>query len=249
MAPAGWPSAATNTVSAPSSRARLRTARTHPGSPDTPAHAARPTRTGRPRTSPAMPWPGTSSTASGRTSGPSRPAAARTIAAARTCPDTWSRLAARVRISCGGSEPAGTTSVTAGWPAVRVPVLSRISVVHRARRSSTPPLLTTTPRRAAADSPETKATGAARMSGHGVATTRTATARSAPPAAQAIPATARVSGRNHIAYRSASRTNGACDRSASETSRTMPAYVLSAALVSARRSNGPPAFSVPLRTA
>ncbi len=195
-----------------------------------------------------MPWPGTSSTASGRTSGPSRPAAARTIAAARTCPETWSRLAARVRISSGGSEPAGTTSVTAGCPAVSVPVLSRISVVHRARRSSTPPLLTTTPRRAAADSPETRATGAARISGHGVATTRTATARSAPPAAQAIPATARVSGRNHIAYRSASRTNGACDRSASETSRTMPAYVLSAALVSARRSNGPPAFSVPLRT-
>ena len=128
-----------------------------------------------------------------------------------------------MRISSGGSVPAGTTAVTAGWPAVSVPVLSSISVVHRARRSSTPPFLTTTPRRAAADSPDTKATGAARISGHGVATTRTATARSAPPTAQAAPATASVSGRNHVAYRSASRTNGACEFSASETRRMMPA--------------------------
>ena len=89
-APAGWPSAATNTVRAPSSRARLRTALTHGGSPVTPAQPARPTRTGRPRTVPAMPWPGCSVTASGRTSGQPRSAAARTTAAARTCPDTWS---------------------------------------------------------------------------------------------------------------------------------------------------------------
>ena len=39
-------------------------------------------------------------------------------------------------------------------------------MVHRARLSSTPPLLTTTPRRAAADSPDTRATSAARVSGH-----------------------------------------------------------------------------------
>src|SRR5438067_11940673 len=61
-----------------------------------------------------------------------------------------------------------------------LPVLSSSSVVHRARRSSTPPPLTTTPRRAAIDSPETRATGAARISGHGGATTSTATALSAP---------------------------------------------------------------------
>ena len=64
-------------------------------------------------------------------------------------------------------------------------------LVHRARRSSTPPLFTTTPRRAAADSPDTRATDAARISEHGVATTRTATARAAPPRAQAAPAMAR----------------------------------------------------------
>ena len=103
-----------------------------------------------------------------------------------------------------------------GLPAVRVPVLSSNSVVHWARRSSTPPFFTTTPRCAAAERPETSATGAASMSGQGVATTRTATARAGPPSTQAAPATARVSGRNHSAYRSASRTNGACVFSASE---------------------------------
>ena len=222
-APAGLPSAATNAVSAPSSRARLRTASAQWGLPVTPAQLARPSRTGRSRTVPAMPWPSCSVTASGSTSGHPRSAAARAMAAARTCPDTWSRDAARVRISSGDSAPADSTAVTAGWPAVSVPVLSGTSVVHRARRSSTPPLFTTTPHRAAADSPDTRATGAARISGHGVATTRTAIARSAPPSAQAAPATARVSGRNHIAYRSASRTNGAWDRSASETRRMIPA--------------------------
>jgi hypothetical protein len=60
------------------------------------------------------------------------------------------------------------------------PVLSSSTVVHRARRSSTLPFFTTIPRRAATDRPQTRATGAARMSGQGVATTRTATARGTP---------------------------------------------------------------------
>ena len=51
-----------------------------------------------------------------------------------------------------------------------------------------------------------------------------------------------------MAYRSARRTNGACEFSASLTRRTMPAYVLSAAVPAARRSNGPPVFTTPLRT-
>ena len=60
-----------------------------------------------------------------------------------------------------------------------------------------PPPFTTTPRRAARDRPETMATGAARMSGHGVATTRTATARSSSPdSAHATPASARLTPRN-----------------------------------------------------
>ena len=67
--------------------------------------------------------------------------------------------------------------VSAGLPLVSVPVLSSSTVVHLASRSRTAPPFTTTPRRAATDSPDTRATGAARISGHGVATTSTATAR------------------------------------------------------------------------
>jgi hypothetical protein len=112
---------------------------------------------------------------------------------------------------------------TDGRPVVRVPVLYSSSVVHRASRSSTAPPLTTTPRRAATDSPDTRATGAARISGHGVATTSTATARSVPATAHAAPAAVRLTSKNHTAYRSARRTNGACEASASETRRTIPA--------------------------
>ena len=63
--------------------------------------------------------------------------------------------------------------------------------------SSAAPPFTTTPRRAARERPETIATGAARMSGHGVATTSTATARTrSPEIAHAAPASARLASRN-----------------------------------------------------
>ena len=52
-------------------------------------------------------------------------------------------------------------------------------------------------------------------------------------------------GTNTAAYRSASRTIGARCRSDSCTSRTIPAYVLSSAVVVANRSNAPPAFTAP----
>ena len=66
---------------------------------------------------------------------------------------------------------------------VRVPVLSITKVVACPRFSNAPPLRMTTPAREARDSPETIATGAASSSGHGVATTSTATARTADPLA------------------------------------------------------------------
>jgi len=59
--------------------------------------------------------------------------------------------------------------------------------------------LTTTPRRAATDKPETRATGAARISGHGVATTSTATALAGPANSHAAPAHVRLTSRNHTA--------------------------------------------------
>ena len=64
----------------------------------------------------------------------------------------------------------------------------------------TAPPFTITPSRAARETPEMKAIGAARMSGHGVATTSTATARRGRPLmAQAAPATTSVTGRNTTA--------------------------------------------------
>ena len=61
--------------------------------------------------------------------------------------------------------------------------------------SIAPAPLTITPLRAARESPETSAIGAARISGHGVATTTTASARTGSPlSAHASPATASVTG-------------------------------------------------------
>ncbi len=58
--------------------------------------------------------------------------------------------------------------------------------------------------------PDTIAIGAAKMSGHGVATTNTATARTgSPEAIHATVAITSVNGTKTMAYRSARRTNGA----------------------------------------
>jgi hypothetical protein len=93
--------------------------------------------------------------------------------------------------------------------------LSSSTVLAQPSFSIVPPPLTTTPARAARESPEISAIGAARISGHGVATTKTARARTEEPeAAQAAPAIAAVTGRKKAAYRSAIRTNGARSPSA-----------------------------------
>ncbi len=105
---------------------------------------------------------------------------------------------------------------------VSVPVLSITKVVAWPRFSKAAPLRITTPCREARDSPDTIATGAASNSGHGVATTSTATARTGDPlASHAPPATSSVNGRNHAAYRSASRTTGAFWAPACAASRTI----------------------------
>ena len=81
-----------------------------------------------------------------------------------------------------------------------VPVLSKSTVRALPSRSMTLPPLTITPAFAAREIPETNATGAARISGQGVATTNTARARTgSPEMAQAKPATAIVAGRKKIA--------------------------------------------------
>ena len=72
------------------------------------------------------------------------------------------------------------------------------------------------PRRAARETPESRATGAARISGHGVATTSTARARTGSPLERprGPRRPARVTGRKMAAYRSAMRTKGARSASA-----------------------------------
>ena len=129
------------------------------GSPRHPAQLARPTRN-RPglATVPVMPWPGYSVTAwAGPAGSRARPPRGRWPLPGRD-PTPGPGTRPSWPSSSGGSAQAGAASVTVGWQAVSVPVLSSTSVVHRARRSSTPPPFTTTPRRAAADSPETRAT-------------------------------------------------------------------------------------------
>ena len=71
----------------------------------------------------------------------------------------------------------------AGAPIVSVPVLSNRTVRARPSASIAAAPLTITPRRAARETPETSAIGAARISGHGVATTTTASARTGSPLA------------------------------------------------------------------
>ena len=77
---------------------------------------------------------------------------------------------------------------SSGWPRVSVPVLSSSTVFAPPSRSRAPAPLTMMPARAARERPATKAIGAARMSGHGVATTMTARPRvESPEASQAMP--------------------------------------------------------------
>ena len=89
---------------------------------------------------------------------------------------------------------------TVGAPTVTVPVLSSSTERASPSRSITPAPLMTTPIEAARETPATSAIGAARMSGQGVATTRTASARTGSPlTAHAMPATPSANGRKYAA--------------------------------------------------
>ncbi len=116
------------------------------------------------------------------------------------CDENWSSEAAIRSASPAGRPSSVTMRSTSAVPSVSVPVLSKSTVRARPSASMTAPPFTITPSRAARETPEMKAIGAARMSGHGVATTSTATARRGLPLmAQADPATTSVTGRNTAA--------------------------------------------------
>ena len=223
-APAGEPSRATRMLTDPSRSASCRARRAHTGTSASRIHGALPIRTGRPSTTPSIPWPWTSTTSVGITRAIPRSCAARTIALASTCGEAWSRLAAAASRSPTATPGAVCTLASSGCPTVRVPVLSNSSTRPAASCSRTWPPLTTTPRRADCETPEMIATGTASSSGQGVATTRTATTRAESPlASHAAPARIRVSGTNHHARRSARRTYGEESAWAASTSRTTSA--------------------------
>src|SRR5215468_362623 len=91
--------------------------------------------------------------------------------------ETCSTEAAKRTISSDDQEANVSTDTTCGRADVTVPVLSRSTTETRANASRGPPPLTMTPCFAALETPAMIAAGAARMSGQGVATTKTASAR------------------------------------------------------------------------
>jgi hypothetical protein len=161
---------------------------------------ALPTSTRCPSTIPSMPWPSVSSALSGRESSSPRCSAPATSAAASGCAESRSSEAASRSVSPSGRPSREATSASSGCPSVIVPVLSSRTVRALPSRSIAPAPLTTIPARAARERPDISAIGAARMSGQGVATTKTASARTgSPDTTQAAPATNAVVGRKNAA--------------------------------------------------
>ena len=175
-------STATNTTTDPSSSARRRAARTQAGGGPSYTHGHFPHGRGAPRRRLTRLDRGPLRTPSGARGRPGR-VRDRTIVDANRCGESWSRHAARRRTSSEWSGAVGATATLAmvGTPRVIVPVLSKSSTRPCANRSSAPPSFTITPRCAQRDIPDTIAIGAASSSGQGVATTSTATARTASP--------------------------------------------------------------------
>ncbi len=99
-----------------------------------------------------------------------------TMALARGCSETASRdTATRSSSSCPSAPPAGTMSVTTGVPRVRVPVLSKITVVSWYAFSRLSPPLISMPFSAPRPVPTITAVGVASPMAHGQAMTSTET--------------------------------------------------------------------------
>ena len=107
--------------------------------------------------------------------------ASATTTRASGCPDPCSTLAASPSTSPAAKRGAGRICATSGRPTVRVPVLSKTAVVTCPSCSRALPWRKMIPWRAARLMPPMMATGVARMSGQGVATTSTASARTGSP--------------------------------------------------------------------
>ena len=196
---------------------------------------------------PVTPWPAASSTSDGAGSAPPRSAAARATTRASGWLDACSSAPARRSASPSGMPFTVTSRSSAGLPTDSVPVLSNTTAVTAPSCSSAAPVRTMICRRAARLIPATIATGGARMSGQGVATTSTASTRvQSWLTRNAATHASAVRGVNHTAYRSASRWSGAFVDCALRTSSTMRAYWLVRAGDVARMVNEPAPFNEPL---
>ena len=214
-----------------------------------------PSATACPSTRPVTPFPGTERNASASASGSPRRMASATMAAASGCSEPFSRLAAKRRTSGSAWGAIATTFSTAGFPRVRVPVLSTRRTSTFSSRSSASAFLTSTPAAAPRPVPTMIAMGVASPSAHGQATMSTATdatracARrgSGPIVAQTANATRAAkttAGTNQPETTSASRWMGARLRCASITIRTIWARSVSFPTRSARMTNDPVPLSV-----
>ena len=142
---------------------------------------------------------------------------------AMMCLEAWSSEAASRSTSSAPMPSAARIATTAPAVGQRAGLVDDERADARQHSSALPPLIRT-PCLAARDSPATIATGTARISGQGVATTSTATARmGSPVTSQAAPAMRDGQRQEQMAKRSASRAIGAFERCAASTSRTMPA--------------------------
>jgi hypothetical protein len=181
-APIGRPSTATKTTSADRHAAR-RAARAVHGGASRCANiiSSAPATMRLPSTVPLRPVPMDSLTSLGIFNGRGRSVAARTMAAASTWWEACSSDAPSESTSSACTPGATSTESSRVPPTVSVPVLSNRTVRARAIASSARPPLTRIPRRAGWATPAMKATGAARISGHGVAARRTARLRMRSP--------------------------------------------------------------------
>ena len=119
---------------------------------------------------------------------------------AMMCLEAWSSEAASRSSASGAIVSVTRVSTRRAWPSVNVPVLSMTRARTWASVSIALPPLIRMPSLAARESPDTMATGTAKMSGQGVATTSTATARTTSPVKpQAAPASATVTPRKIMA--------------------------------------------------
>ena len=139
-------------------------------------NSARPIRKRRPSRSACMPLPGVFAASLNPSCRRSRlVAAASRKACPSGCSDARSIAAASEMHISRLSPPSGSTSTKRIRPKVNVPVLSKTKCVACASVSMACPRVTSTPRRASVPAAMVNATGVARESAHGQATTSTDT--------------------------------------------------------------------------